>query len=717
MTGPAVLAFDTETTGVDFYHSSRPFYVSTCTDTGKVRCWEWPVDPLTRHVDAPPCELDDLEAYLHSAGRLVTHNGKFDVTALSSLRPSFGLHFPWDKLDDTLVMAHLLNSSAPKDLTSLTITWLGEKLGFDPTRLEVDLGTAVKEARRYCRSRLKNWAIARTGMPGLPSLTGDEPWKNDYWLPGAVHAHEGQAKLDEWYGGPCPWGTALGTYATADAELTLILRTVLLEQIERRRLGRLYAVRMKCLPMAYDMERRGVTFSMKRLAEKAAEYRDETAKAAAVCHTIAASYGHKLVLPKNGVNNNLRVMCFNHLNLEHLRAKKSKTDQPTLDKSAMEHYEITLFPKSRQYQFIKALGAKRKRDTALTYMAGYRRFARLCRTTDGRLVPGWHKLHPQLNPTGTGTLRWSCRNPNEQNISKKEDFNLRYCFGPEPGYEWWSMDAKGIEDRLPAYESGEQELIAIFENDKEPPYYGSNHLLRFHTIYPDIWEMEFDLLTSDLGSRDKAWAKVGPHCKKKYASTWYQYAKNGGFAVQYGAVEKPDGWGTADKAFHKQGAHRLLKARFSKFEALNQKCIRFANAHGYVETIPDRSVDPDRGYPLMCTRTEYGKILETVPLNYHIQGSAMWWTMKAQIRCEEVIAQWRRETGNQFDAYVAMQVHDELVFALPRAADPRVDPAASNLGRAKELARAMERGGDDFGYPTPVGIEYHPDTWSVGISF
>lgn len=194
--------------------------------------------------------------------------------------------------------------------------------------------------------------------------------------------------------------------------------------------------------------------------------------------------------------------------------------------------------------------------------------------------------------------------------------------------------------------------------------------------------------------------------------------------MQYGAILRPDGWGTADRAFHKQWSHALLVARFTKLNALNQRQIKFAEKHGYVETIPDRTVDPKRGYPLMCTRTDKGRILPTVPLNYHIQGTAMWWTIKAMIAVQAKLDEWRNSTG--FDGHIVMQVHDELVLDLPKSeVHPREDGTGlfrkSNLWRIKEIARIMEQGGRDFvvagrpeGIPTPVGIEYHADNWSEG---
>ena len=309
-----------------------------------------------------------------------------------------------------------------------------------------------------------------------------------------------------------------------------------------------------------------------------------------------------------------------------------------------------------------------------------------------------------MNLTGSDTLRFSSANPNAQNISNRsmeeeDDQNVRWAFAPPPGYEWWSLDAKNIELRLPAYKSGEKAQIILFEDPKSPPYYGSVHLLNFSVVYPDLWEKELRVVGID---------KVGPRCKERYESTFYRWCKIGGFAIQYGAMEK-----TADRSFRRKGCYKLLKQRFTALENLNQECIRFANRHGYVETWPDRSVDPDRGYPLLVSRTDRGDVVPTVPLNYKVQGSAMWWTCRGMVRTQAVLDDWnRRNPGYR----IVMQVHDEIVFEMPRKADPRVDPKRSNLGRARELAKTMSIAGDDMGVPTPCGVEYHPDHWGVGVT-
>jgi hypothetical protein len=474
------------------------------------------------------------------------------------------------------------------------------------------------------------------------------------------------------------------------------------------------------------MENRGITVSKSRLDFLQEKYREESAVAGEMCERIAAEYDppFDLKMPKAGSNKVLDTFtdCIlkdhnSRCDDRRVEVQYTETGRPSTAKAAVDYYRSILPPYSKEKRFFDCLSDKRRRDTAVSYLDGYRRFwlpwEKVSTTPQGRIIrevdPLWFVLHPSMNPTGTDTLRWSCSNPNPQNISKQETSNLRHCFGPAPGREWWSLDAKNIELRIPAYESGQKDLIDLFERPDDPPFYGSTHLLNFSVVYPDIWEKEL---------REVGLEKVGPHCKKKYASSWYQWCKNGGFAVQYGAVDRDDGGGTADRAFHRRGAHTILRTRFSRLEALNQRWIRFAENKGYVETLPDKSVDPDHGYPLLCSRTDYGRIKPTVPLNYHVQGTAMWWTMMAMIRCQDYLDSLNKPISSHLRTHLGyhmtIQCHDELVFDFPRGTGP--EPWKSNLPKIRRIQGIMERCGDGIGVPTPVGLEYHESSWAEGVT-
>lgn len=818
-----LLAWDTETTGVDFGHAARPFFFTACEEDGTQTYFEWHVDPFTRMPDVPAEDLAQITALLTDpAYRLVGQNLKFDVRALGSLLPDLQANWPWDRTDDTLIAAHLLASNQPKDLTSLAVRWLGVNIEPYEKRLE----EAVQACRRLCRQkafkeRHGEWAIADDEREDMPSAKGAKTWRFDYWLPRAVAGAEWKASeayrllassgvgptppmnetiralisswragrrevppvladaledagyTDEyelntlrgrtkakpdvsgwaWYAdgsswerchtndsewnaitradgweyhppsiqedGAHPWWTVLSEYANADSEATLLVWKRVWAEANRRGWQKLYAVRMETYRVTAEMERRRVTVKRDNLLELKQEFEEAQAETHDRCIGIAASLGHDLELPRGaGPNASLRRFMFDVLDVERVYSKKSKTPEPTLDKTAMEHYSLTLAPTSPAGTFVRNLLAWRKRTTALGYINSYMKFWT-------GVAPGVYALSPSYNMTGTDTLRFSCSQPNAQNISKQESKcracdgdgetgrgvcpkcrgsgkdmrSVRYCFGPAPGREWWSMDAKNIELRIPFYASGEQSLIDLFEHPDDPPFYGSNHILNFSVVYPEVWADAVKKVGLD---------KAGPYCKKEYASTYYQWCKNGGFAIQYQAGER-----TADAAFHRAGAWRLLKSRFARLEAYNQECLRQAARYGYVTTIPDRDVDPDHGYPLLCTRSDTGGILPTVPLSYRIQGTAMQWTAKAMNRCDRQLREWR---AKGWDGFMTLQVHDEIVFDLPKAADPVKDPDRSNLARIRVLKRLMEQGGQDIGIPTPVGCEYHADNWGEGVS-
>jgi hypothetical protein len=142
----------------------------------------------------------------------------------------------------------------------------------------------------------------------------------------------------------------------------------------------------------------------------------------------------------------------------------------------------------------------------------------------------------------------------------------------------------------------------------------------------------------------------------------------------------------------------------------------WAKVYGHVATMPDKTLLDDNGrpvkngYPLLVSRAENGFVLPTVPLNYHVQGTAGQWIDKAKIRTSGYLATIRR-AGT--DAHLIVEIYDELVFDFPRGRG--TEPWRTNLPAIREIMRLMELGGDDIGVPTPVNCEYHAETWAVGV--
>lgn len=685
-----MLGFDTETTGLDLYHGAKPFFVTVCDELDNQTFWEWDVDPLTREPIIPPEDIETIRERIRREPLIIGQNPNFDVAAMRTV----GIDdWPWEKTRCTLLAAHLLSSDTQHDLTAQAAIYLG----IDISLYEIALRKATQEARRMVESKVyadkfAGWLIAKKGREDMPSA--DSLWKLDTWLPRTIAKALG-------YSLEHPWWTVLQRYSNPDSGVLPHLYKRQMEILELRGHIKIYEARLPLLSIRDKMEFYGVTVNGEQLLKVRKKYREDTQALEDTCVNIAKSYGFDLTLPKGGRNGSLDEFVFEVMKLPVV--KKTKKGGPSLDKGAMGTYAATLPLNSRPLKFVQTLAVKRQGSTACSFLDSYERFWRPYAQTwvpvhivNHKTGAGWYVLHPSLNPTGTNTLRWSCSNPNEQNISKKKGFNIRAVFGPAPGREWWSLDAENIELRIPAYEAGEESMIELFERPNDPPYFGSNHLFFFDILHPEKF------------------AEHGAKVKTVFESSWYQWTKNGNFAVQYGA--QPES-GTADRAYHIEGAQEKIQKRLGKIAHLSASMIAFANKHGYVETMPDKTVDPLHGYPLNCTRNKWGRVKPTVPLSYHVQGTAMWWMMKAMIRCQGYL-----DTLNALEGYpnyfIALQVHDELVFDFPvnRRLGSDGKMIYGNLAKVKYLKKMMAEGGNDIGVPTPVAWKYHESSWAEAIA-
>jgi len=677
----STISIDTECCGLDHYHGSNVYRIVTCDTEGQQYYWpskDARVDPVTRQFRFSKSDLAEFKDYALSHDKLWFANPVYDVTGLYHAGCDWIID-EWHRARDVGLAAHLVCSADKrKDLTTLTLKYLGIDIGPYEDRVKA----AVRKAHNIIRrnKELDHWRIIRRKDnkivydPMMPSNKGENAWKADMWILPVLADY---LKYDKDH----PWYTLELDYALADPAVTLPLGQKLEKIIREKGLWKIYQARTKLLKINHEMQFKGVTLNGGKVNDLIKQYTNESDKLGKKLVYYAKSCGLELTLPKSGNNGQLVEFVFGEagLNLKPVSFSK-KTGQPELNKKVIETYLAELPPQSKGFKVIKALGAKRSRDTAAkTYLTGYlkhylpaphsehaekRSCVRAQISSSERFTTyrgDTFLLHPSLNAVGTSTLRWSSSNPNSQNISKKESFNLRSTFGPAPGREWWSLDYNNLELVIPFYESGEEELIRLFEKPNEPPYFGSYHLMIFDVLHPDKWDH------SDPEGLLKA--------KKKYASTWYQFVKNGNFAVIYGAMEES---GTADAAYHIPGAQRKISSRFSKLDAHNKRMISFARKHGYVETIPDCTVDPTRGYPVYCDKDERGRIKPTMPLNYRTQSSAMWCTMKAMIRVAAYLEELNLKTWGKTTLqiladpvlskdptvgyFLILQVHDEIVL-------------------------------------------------------
>lgn len=715
------------------------------------RVWQWSVDPLTRRVEVPASDTQEIQAELDRADVVVAHHGKFDAHMLANV----GVEFPWHKLCDTLEASHLLASNHRHSLDAT----VGEHLGVDITPFE----RAVAETTKACLQSIRRgdwakygvdcqqWRLAKDGLPEMPSVGGsddeDKPWKSDMWIVYSLAEALQQQGIEPTEVGVLQaWLDAPRAYAEADPVVTLAMWLFAEREVAERGYARVLAERMKLPRVAYDLERHGATISETATNGLIAEYSESVDAAQAGCMAVADRFDFPLVLPDGAApNDSIREFMWGSVHLQCPKcgedrvhkhwdgpvngqancprcAKKKgrsvyqkdwrgkvqkhlpkvlvggpeqvecvsienpclsltpiisgKTGRPTLDSAAMEQYRTTL-GSGPALEFVEHLLGMRSRQTAVSYMRSYSRYW----LPTG--VNGWYRIHSHANPTATDTLRWGFSDPNTSNISDKEDFSLRRCFGPAPDREWWKMDFKSIERRIPTYESKEPKMVEVFEHSGEP-YWGNLYNLTASVLYPnEYWPC----------------ASVEGLFRREHPML-YKRAKFFDLARQYGCGKRK-----GDLLSGVTGSTDLMSSEFPLLAALQQYYLDFANQHGYVETIPDREVDPTRGYPILAARGEDGRVSPTTPFCYHVSGTAMQCTNRAMVKTEEQVREWR---AGGWDGFLTLQIHDELVFDVPYLENK------GNLPKMLILKGLVESVGNGIGIPTPVSLEYHTVDYSKG---
>ena len=185
------------------------------------------------------------------------------------------------------------------------------------------------------------------------------------------------------------------------------------------------------IPLAEEMEARGVA------RMKAIE--DET--------------GYKF--EGTGSRKSLEQLFWVDLKLPQIVNKKS--GRPTLDKDAMERYEIILETRDDKTAQ-KVLEFRGWQKSVSSFYRPYQNFV----DADGR-------IRTDFKPHGTVTGRFSSSKPNLQQIPKEStkpwNGRVKECFMPEDGYELWEFDYSQLEFRLAASYAREPKLLDVFNND------------------------------------------------------------------------------------------------------------------------------------------------------------------------------------------------------------------------------------------------------------
>ena len=225
---------------------------------------------------------------------------------------------------------------------------------------------------------------------------------------------------------------------------------------------------------------------------------------------------------------------------------------------------------------------------------------------------------------------------------------IRHAFIAPKGFELVSLDYSQIELRLAAILSGDKKLCDIFKSGRD-----------VHTeVAAQVFHVEPEAVDAEMRRR----------------------AKVINFGILYGmgvnALRAQLGSSTAE-------AHQYLEEYFATFKTLSEyleSTRGFARKHGYTETLFGRR----RQFPEMKSSLPYVRAqAERMAINAPLQGTSADIIKLAMVLADEMLA----KEGAQDDAYLLLQVHDELVYEI-RA--PRADALSAKIRKIMESALPEE---------------------------
>lgn len=531
------IAVDTETTGLQLYKHDQPFAVSMIDEAGTEFYWQWEVDQDTRTVRVNKQDVKEISDILCSYRRYVFANCTFDLKALHSI----GVRFPWKgRVEDVQISSHVLFSD---ELVGLKYR---AKVDLHLSDVdETELKAAAVSARRYAK---KN---------GWQAYSPDNAVEQDYWMPRQIASIES-------YPQDHPWWDVCKTYAMLDVVRTMALWNAHREWLFDQELYEVYARERKLIPVIYSMKKRGMPLIRKSWKKEIKRY------------TTERDTHEEKAKRLSGIDN---LNSPEQLSRYLLEEKKmpviewTKKNNPSISANALKIYhEKHCKKKPKLAEFIESLLSYKSCKKAAEALVNY-----------GEYQVNWI-LHPNFRQNGTKTTRFSCSNPNTQNISKgKEfeeeeekvtDFKIRTVFGPRPGRIWFPIDYSQLQLRIFAYITGEQSMLDAFDAGYD-----------FHAFVA---------------------SKIFGCHPEEVSSLQRRIGKNVNFGFIFGAQPAK-----IEKTAGRPGLWEVVTKQFPNAHAYMESTKKFVKEHGYVMT--------PFGYKLWIPRGDRG-FKSHAGVNYIVQG-------------------------------------------------------------------------------------------------
>ncbi len=267
---------------------------------------------------------------------------------------------------------------------------------------------------------------------------------------------------------------------------------------------------------------------------------------------------------------------------------------------------------------------------SIAYILEYRELTKLLSTYIDSLpqyVKEDGKIHAHFIQTGAGTGRFSCEDPNLQNLPVKSEIGqkVRSAFVATKGKVLLSCDYAQIDLRAAAILSGDEHLVEIFMKG-----------IDVHTgTAARVFGVKEEKVTSDMRRKAKA--------------------INFGILYGMGVTALKEGMGVERK--EAQEFYDQYKFTFSTLMTYLEEVKAFAWKHGYTQTLLGRR----REVPLLKSPLPFLRAQgERIAINAPIQGTSADILKLAILDAADYIDEHKLNDKVK----LLLQIHDELVFEL-----------------------------------------------------
>lgn len=432
----------------------------------------------------------------------------------------------------------------------------------------------------------------------------------------------------------------MNLYQSLDVERAMALWVLWKENLKDKALADNYRVEKDMVWIALAMMERGVFLRVKDTVELISSLKIQMSRALGRMTKVAGTDFNP------GSSAKVAKVLYEDLGLPIIKRKK-ETGFPSTEKEVL----FSLYEQTGN-KFLRELAKFRSYSHGIKSLEGY-----LDKRDSGDII------HPNIRPCGATTGRQSISEPALMGVSKETSrlnpfpVPARRCFGPRPGFVWFSIDYSGIQALLLVGRSGDKRARAIFERG------GSMH---------------------DEAAKIFYGAKYIKEKNPKKKKELYNAAKNANFAKPFGASREKI---KRTLGISEDGPVLDYEEAFPDYCAINGRLLREAAETGQIITTHGRVLK-------MLKRDAY------MAANYFAQGEEAAIMKRAEIRVHDYL---QEATGGE--AKLVLPIHDEIVIEYP---EDRLDDAREIVKGVADRMTAFP----EIGVPLRVEASIIRQRWS-----